>query len=732
MRVLVSMPKDWGRSYLGRGKFVKSAPVFDVTAFDDNGNRINDMFPSKVPFGPGMYDLLYKHLPSVASNLNEDITYEGFVPRRNKTKDRYAYYGYGNTPDNGGIKENTQGIGIIGYGDTELPENMAQFGYDYAGNPNYKYSELMDVAPNFSNRNSDVLTNILNDSRDFSPLLAPLYPYADPTYDPRINDETIPLKKRMEYARDVMAKRRGLEAFDYDTAENVKNYSSGFDMKDKGTRQLDSEHGVPSPVVSQSLLDDGEARNMLRKNDMAPVKSIEGNAFVHDSNIKKKYGKVNNAVGRFGELDTTVDIPDEEVVKFMSNYYASPTDHWVPRLDPVTREIIRDENGKMKKMPAPLTMGMPIYNFNHPMWQEDPEAAWNMINDFQSAMNWDRFGTAPKYAEYDGTTSMTPGGKIRVMDYPLAIRKQAETEGYFPEFAMVDKNYDKLRDYMSGKKQASRAEERQKIADAGFKDTLRKRFRAEEDTAKRNTAANIFAPDDKSLKHGDGSNMTRDELRKRYRSLVHNYFRDTDKSELNKLGLDTDEEKALQQYVTNTANTRDKGDKDILTKYNSLPENEKMAAIVKDYVQWRTDSNRGKAEEKKAAATSEDKRAREMDKDDRFKDSYATRQHENKEREYGELFGEQRMHDDKQNMYNKLFGSNDKKKVYVVKRNGDVKTLEEKPDDKATVGKTEAKVNRWRSKLSRSLGGQSSADAGRLNPNFIDIVSGMGRNNEKD
>ena len=731
MRVLVSMPKDWGRSYLGRGKFVKSAPVFDVTAFDDNGNRINDMFPSKVPFGPGMYDLLYKHLPSVASNLNEDITYEGFVPRRNKTKDRYAYYGYGNTPDNGGVKENTQGIGIIGYGDTELPENMAQFGYDYAGNPNYKYSELMDVAPNFSDRNSDILTNILNDSRDFSPLLAPLYPYEDPTYDPRINDEKIPLKERMKYARDAMAKRKGLEAFDYDPTSVEGNSADSMSVTDAGKVFIDPDtRGLSFPVTSTALLDDGEGRSAGTSN-MAPKAVISGVSPKTAGDTKTVYGKRDNAVGRFGDLNT-VDIPDEDVVKFMADYYASPTDNWVPRLDPVTREIIRDENGRMKKMPAPLTMGMPIYNFNHPMWQEDPEAAWNMVNDFQSAMNWDRFGTAPKFAEYDGTTSMTPGGKIRVMDYPLAIRKQAEKEGYFPEFAMLGNNYDKLRDYMSGKKQASRAEERQKIADAGFKDTLRKRFRAEEDTARRNTAANIFAPDDKSLKHGDGSNMTRDELRKRYRSLVHNYFRDTDKSELNKLGLDTDEEKALQQYVTNTANTRDKGDKDILTKYNALPENEKMAAIVKDYVQWRTDSNRGKAEEKKAAATSEDKRAREQDKDNRFKDSYATRQHENREREYGELFGEQRMHDDKQNMYNKLFGSNDKKKVYVVKRNGDVKTLEEKPDDKATVGKTDSKVNRWRSKLSRSLGGQSSADAGRLNPNFIDIVSGMGRNNEKD
>ena len=730
MRVLVSMPSNWGRSYLGKGKFVKSAPVFKVVAFDRNGNRINDRFPSEVPFGPGMYDLLYKHIPSVASNLNEDITYEGYVPKRTKSKEKYAYYGYGNTPDNGGTKENTQGIGIIGYGDTELPKNMAEFGYDYAGNPNYKYSELMDVAPNFSDRNSEVLTNILNESRDFSPLLAPLYPYADPTYDPRINDEKIPLKERMKYARDVMARRRGLEAFDYEPTSVWGNEADGFVEADNGKVVLDPDRGISSPVTSTALMDRG-INGMLsnRMNDVAPKKTIEGmslhDGIDYDVNTGKTvvakgkykdndsdmgagktvYGKRNNAVGRFGELDTTVDIPDEDVVKFMSTYAASPTDNWVPRVDPVTHQVIRDENGRMKKMPVPLTMGMPIYNFNHPMWQRDPEAAWNMIDSFESAMDFDKYGVAPKYADYKGNISATEGGKARVMDYPIAIRKQAETEGYFPEFDLGG-NHNKLRDVMDARKQEGRKAAREAVADESHKETLRERFRKQHEAEARKQAVDKFAPDDKSLKHGDGSDMSRDEIRKRYRSLVHNYFRDTDKSELNKLGLDTDEEKAVQQYVTNTANTKAKGDSDILTKYNALPENEKMAAIVKDYVQWRNDSNRGKAEEKKAAAASEDKRAREQDKADRFRDSYATRQHEDKAREYGELFDKDEA---------------ERKKIHVIKKNGDVDTL---TDKKAKVGRTGSQINRFKSDYTRTLGGQPSAGMTRLNPTLIDAIQG--------
>jgi len=705
MRVLVTMPSNWGRSYLGKGKFVKSAPVFKIVAFDRNGNRINDRFPSEVPFGPGMYDLLYKHLPSVASNLNEDITYEGYVPKRTKSKEKYAYYGYGNTPDNGGVKENTQGIGIIGYGDTELPKNMAEFGYDYAGNPNYKYSELMDVAPNFSDRNSEVLTNILNESRDFSPLLAPLYPYADPTYDPRINDEKIPLKERMKYARDVMAKRKGLEAFDYDPTSVEGNSADGMSVTDAGKVFVDPDtHGLSFPITSTALLDNGEGRSAGMSN-MAPKAVISGVSPKTAGDGKTVYGKRNNAVGRFGEFDTTVDIPDEDVVKFMSTYSASPTDHWVPRIDPVTHELIRDENGRMKKMPVPLTMGMPIYNFNHPMWQRDPEAAWNMIDSFESAMDFDKYGVAPKYADYKGNISATEGGKARVMDYPLAIRKQAETEGYFPEFDLGS-NHNKLRDVVDARKQEGRKAAREVIADESHKETLRERFRKQHEAEARKQAVDKFAPDDKSLKHGDGSGMSRDEIRKRYRSLVHNYFRDTDKSELNKLGLDTDEEKAVQQYVTNTANTKAKGDSDILTKYNALPENEKMAAIVKDYVQWRNDSNRGKAEEKKAAATSEDKRAREQDKADRFRNSYAARQHEDKEREYGELFDKDEA---------------ERKKIHVIKKNGDVDTL---TDKKAEVGRTGSQINRFKSDYTRTLGGQPSAGMTRLNPTLIDAIQG--------
>ena len=180
MKVKVRLPGDYGRAFAGKDRFVKSEPVFDIEAFDDRGNRVQDPYPAKVKMGPDMYELLSYIMPSLAARRGEDLTYEGKVEQKpRKTKARYAYYGLGRNPETG---LDNDGIGLIGYGDTDIP-NISKLGY-LNGTPNYMYSRLLTApSPLGSNSRSQVLTNILNDSWDFNPLLGPLYEYTDLDYD---------------------------------------------------------------------------------------------------------------------------------------------------------------------------------------------------------------------------------------------------------------------------------------------------------------------------------------------------------------------------------------------------------------------------------------------------------------------------------------------------------------------------------------------------------------------
>lgn len=180
MKVKVRLPGDYGRAFAGKDRFVKSEPVFDIEAYDDRGNRVQDPYPAKVRMGPDMYELLSYIMPSLAARRGEDLTYEGKVEQKpRKTKAKYAYYGLGRNPETG---LDNDGIGLIGYGDTDIP-NISKFGY-LNGTPNYMYSRLLAApSPLGSNSRSQVLTNILNDSWDFNPLLGPLYEYTDLDYD---------------------------------------------------------------------------------------------------------------------------------------------------------------------------------------------------------------------------------------------------------------------------------------------------------------------------------------------------------------------------------------------------------------------------------------------------------------------------------------------------------------------------------------------------------------------
>ena len=414
MKVKVTLPQGYGRSHLGSDSFVRSEPTFNVEAFGDDGGRVQDPYPSSVKMGPEMYEFLSRIMPAIAARRGEDLSYNGVVQSRPRSnKERFAYYGFGINPL---TNRQNEGVGLIGYGDVEHPP-VSRFGTQPAsGKPNHLYTMRLDApSPHGSNSRSSVLTNILNDSWDFSPLLAPLYDFQDPDYDP-------------------------------------------------------------------------------------------------DNDPDKKGPKL--------------------------------TDHWVPRNNPDGTAMFTPE-GKRVWMPIPLVQDLPIYNMKHPMWGEDPERAWNLVNDIPSAYDWRGWGKAPSFANFRGETSRTDSGAIRPRDYLLENTKMADRPGYFVGVPHIKGDrHENLRDIKHERKadkiKAAHGRESDRIAQ------------------------------EKGLEDMSGAKR-----RQYYRALVGKMFFDQYKPILEARGVTPEEKNDVIRFA------KDSG----FDKYNKLPDDEsKMIVILDDYV----------------------------------------------------------------------------------------------------------------------------------------------------
>lgn len=431
MKAVVTLPYGYGRTYSGKDKFVKSSPTFNVEVFGDDGNAIQEAYPTKVKMGPDMYKFLSRTMPALAARRNEDLVYQGKVlSRPRKPTELYAYYGFGNNPLSIGGMEN-DGVGLIGFGDTVAPKQS--FGKSYDGHDNFLYSVKLDApSPNGLSSKTSVLTNILNDSWDFSPLLAPLYKFTDKFYD------------------------------------------KSKDVDGKG-----------------------------------PM----------------------------------------------------PTDHWIPRIDPLTGEVMLKEDGTRRWMPIPLIQDMPIYNMKHPMWAEDPEAAWNMINDPISALDWRKWDKAPSYANYTGLTKQTAKGDDVPRDYFIANSRLADRSGYFEDYPEIKKNAHF--NFLDAKGQRSI----EKINDA--------RKQAVKEFELENLAERQKAYNERFYKPGDYKHTGLNKQSNNYKRLIHTGLLDPNILEQFAGDISRDDEKDIKKFIMQPGS---------FSKYNQIGDDEaKLIAILNDY-----------------------------------------------------------------------------------------------------------------------------------------------------
>lgn len=130
-----------------------------------------------------------------------------------------------------------------------------------------------------------------------------------------------------------------------------------------------------------------------------------------------------------------------------------PTDRWVPRRDPVTGMPMYNDQGKQLWMPVPRVQLLPIYNFSHPKWEEDPEAAWDMVKDLESLKDWKNHGIAPAYSDFKGETHMSKrSGEPFPYDFYEQNMKVASTPGYYDDDPDLQDALDKLKQYQLDRK----------------------------------------------------------------------------------------------------------------------------------------------------------------------------------------------------------------------------------------------------------------------------------------
>jgi len=335
MKVRFHLPYDYPKFDPSKD-YQANAPVFDISATDDDGNPIPEL-SRRIPFGPELYDFIKRKLPAMAGHygvpiLIGDVGERPILnPEAAKHLPKYAYFGYG--PLNSLLNKTSEPyypgtVNLMAFSDKELPTGPGQ---------KYLYAR-----PTIAGTNATVF----GEGAVLSPEAA-----------------------KGVFGTDLTKERAMTRA-----AERVRD--AAMKKSDRLT-------------------------NILRESmDFSPL--FGGN----------------------------VPYRDESDPKAIS-------DVWVPVKNPDGSWKLR-EDGSRVFMPVPKVRELPIYNFNHPMWQQDPKAAWGMLKGYNDTalgvegdnpiLHWIRWGESPVYANMKGEIARTSTGKPRKYEYAFENSKLADPQ----------------------------------------------------------------------------------------------------------------------------------------------------------------------------------------------------------------------------------------------------------------------------------------------------------------
>lgn len=241
------------------------------------------------------------------------------------------------------------------------------------------------------------------------------------------------------------------------------------------------------------------------------------------------------------------------------------TGDWVPRTK--DGQIIYKPDGSMSMRPVFPFMSMPIYNFRHPMWQKDPVDAWNLINSYDDAIDWKKWGAAPIFADYSGNAALNSKGEPKDIDYYLENMKRLSKPGWMVDFDKLDKDsakeeYEKAkagRRKIIIRKRDKAAEEKQLKDYVGDADERIAKARAMK------FAQNHIGNDD----HKQGVKSMADY----YKAMIHKAV--TTPEIASNYGLTKEDEKSLREFFKNKS----------FETYNVIPdEADRRDQLITDYL----------------------------------------------------------------------------------------------------------------------------------------------------
>lgn len=253
-----------------------------------------------------------------------------------------------------------------------------------------------------------------------------------------------------------------------------------------------------------------------------------------------------------------------------------PTDVWVPRKDPATGHVMTRPDGSKVWMPVPRTQPLPIYNFSHPKWEEDPEAAWDMVRDAETLRDWKGHGIANASANFEGETRMSKrSGEPFPYDFYENNLKVAATPGYYDDDPGLRDAYEKLKAYRLGKKWDSVRRAREDDV-AGYQDGLREAAEAKKASA---TVANDEGGETSFMGRNGGTSG----LRNRYRGVINAMLKSQNFADrLSNMGVTKDDRPKMLDMIMRQPD-----------KYNKYANDDaKMLVILDDYGKERGDADR--------------------------------------------------------------------------------------------------------------------------------------------
>ena len=408
MQVRVTLPNDYDRSFWTRsGALHRAAPMLKLYGeYDDRTPVSQDILPSSIPFGPEFIKLWKYDLPRLAHSKGEDVSYVGEYETDPRTWDL-------DKVDRANTLEELHDATTRGPADAILRTKAPVYQY-LAVDPGTGFTKVLGTGSSSTPPN-----DIAND---------PMYMGA--------------------------VRTAGVGEGNYD-----------YSFKDANGKVYKLPGNSVEDVAYQD--DDGKWRHKTTHDLLVKEDPVYENNTTQSYGVPRKLTAILNQSGDFSPIFGPIREyrdPDYNWKEDPEGHGARITDFFVPRTN-ITGKPMLNKKGKKIFVPVPRIQTLPAFNTNNPEWQEvfddynetgDENALLENIKNVMdmhskplAKYDFDRWGVAPRFADWDGTIAVVPHKNQDINDpneydfdevpYDYNVRElKLADKGYLPELNLPE------------------------------------------------------------------------------------------------------------------------------------------------------------------------------------------------------------------------------------------------------------------------------------------------------